>query len=67
MKDEKTCLAKVADHFLYERPHWCNVDDLELLRVDRSVLIDVFADLAEHRQQCNVGLTSTLHTCRLTD
>jgi len=60
----KAYLAKVADHFLYERPHRCNVDDLELFRVDGSVLVDVFADLAQHCQQCDVRLTSSLHTTR---
>jgi len=58
----KTCLAKVADHFLYEGPHWCNVDYLEFLGVDCTVLVDVFANLPQHCQQRYVRFTSTLHT-----
>lgn len=59
---QKTCLAKVADHFLYEGPHRCNVDYLEFFSVDCSVLTDVFANLSQHCQQCYIRLTSTLHT-----
>ena len=55
-------LPKVADHFLDERSHRSNIDDLELLGVDSSVLVDVFADLTEHRQKSHVGLSSSLST-----
>ena len=55
-----TDLSEAADHFLHQRPHRGDVDDLELVGVDGAVRIDVFADLMEHRQQRHVGLTRTL-------
>ena len=60
-----TYLAKAAHHLLDERAHGSDVDDLELISVDRSVFVDVFADLTQHRQQRHVRLTSALKTVRV--
>ena len=56
--DGKT-FREVSDHFLDERLHWSDVDHLEFVGTNRSVIIDVFADLAEDGQHGHIGLTST--------
>ena len=55
-----TYLAEAAHHLLYERAHGSDVDYLELISVDRSVFVDVFSDLSQHRQQRHVRLSCTL-------
>ena len=55
-----TYLAEAAHHLLDERAHGSDVDDLELISVDRSVFVDVFSDLSQHRQQRHVRLSCAL-------
>lgn len=43
-------LSKAAHHLLYEWPHWGDVDDLELIRIDRAIGINVFPYLPQHTQ-----------------
>lgn len=45
--------TKVTDHFLYQRSHRRNAADIELVHVDRSVIVDVLVD---HGEQDHVRL-----------
>ena len=55
-------LPEVAHHLLYQRAHGSHIDNLELIRVDGAISIDVLAYLSHHSEQSYVRLTSTLHT-----
>ena len=56
-------LTEAADHFLYQGPHGSHVDHFEVIDVDCSVGVDVFADFVKHGHQGNIGLTRSLRRC----
>lgn len=58
--EKSSNLSKAAHHLLHQRPHGSDVDDLEVIHVDRAVHVNVFPYLSEHTHQGHVGLTSTL-------
>lgn len=53
-------LSKAAHHLLYQRPHGSDVDDLEVVHIDRTIHIDVLPYLSEHAHQGHIGLASAL-------
>ena len=53
-------LAKVSDHFLDERTHGSNVNDLELVHVYRSIRIQVLADLPQDAKESHIRLSCSL-------
>lgn len=55
-------LPKTAHHFLHQGTHRSNVDDFEVVQVDRAVHVDMLANLPKHGHQGNISFTSSLCT-----
>ena len=55
-----THLSEVPNHFSYQRPHGGNINNFEVICVDRTVSVNVFPDFSQHCEQRYVGFTSTL-------
>ena len=56
-----TDLLEVSHHLLYQGSHGSNVNDLEDIRIDGAVQVDVFSNLSQDCQQSYVGLTGSLY------
>lgn len=56
----KTYLAETSSHLLYQRSHRSDVDDFELVRIDRAVRIHVTTDFSQNAKQGHVRFAGTL-------
>lgn len=60
----QTYLGEASSHFLYQRPHRCDVDALELVGVDRPIFVGVVSDDLQNGQQGHIRLSGTLRSTK---